>query len=381
MGEAQTMGEMIQKIGMDDKGLLDGFKRQEKGYKRTSDTVKKSGDAMQKANVKTGKSFDKLGGSAYDFGNQIFSSMTVMEAMKEGVAGTGEQIAQAIWNGMADFFAHEDLGNIAENLGDWGQQISDFLWPPIDKALSEYNWKDTGQWIYGRISEAISAGEWEKAGGILAGKISQGDFSTVDASLAAAIMNHDWKAAGDIIGVHAAEGDFSPVGNKMFNDLDATSSDPFVKALVSDLTGADWEQAGKDIMAMVSLGTREMTPEQQTTWQSQLQSMVDKGEWLNYGTMAQQLFTAGFIDATEKTSMQGSAMDALGLSEYGTEAVDWAWMGEQAKNDFGLGFTRGGASGTLGDIVANGIVESQAWNNLTAKIKDAFKEGFDAAWR
>ena len=87
-----------------EKPLTDSLGRVEKAQKKTTDSAKKTGDEGQKAKNRWGKSLDKAGGSAYDFGNQVFSSMTVMEAMKEGGAGLGEQLLK----GFSDFLGYLD---------------------------------------------------------------------------------------------------------------------------------------------------------------------------------------------------------------------------------------------------------------------------------
>ena len=219
-------------------GLQDAdFKRKMKGVDKilegTGKSAKKTGDEGQKAMTRWGKSLDKAGSSAYDFGNQVFSSTTVMEAMKEGAVGNLEQglfdIYKQLLNPeggggiLAGLMAGGVTGAIIQGLRevDWGgvgHTIMTGL--GFDKEFSNMTSEALMMVPIGdQVALAIRAGNWESAQQLLVQKISTGNFDAVDLAIKEAIGKGDYATANQLLMNQIGGADWSELSEPFFTGI------------------------------------------------------------------------------------------------------------------------------------------------------------------
>ena len=218
-----------------EKPLTDSLGRVEKAQKRTTDSAKKTGDEGQKAMNRWGKSMDKAGGSAYDFGNQILSSTTVMEAMKEGSTGAVEWGLKMIYDALIvggskqlrDWAAGLDVEiEGAVKTGDWGK-VADYLAETMfgkETYFGDYSMATKVMDVFqANIKAAIAAEDWVTVNVLIGKKMALGGtdaFTGVDAAIIAAIGKGDYSGAVAVIDANmAAKGNFDQLTANLTDSL------------------------------------------------------------------------------------------------------------------------------------------------------------------
>ena len=224
----QTLGDKMQMFfNVEPKGAVQGLGKVEKAQKRTTDSAKKTGDEGQKSMNKWGKAMDKAGGSAYDFGNQIFSSMTVMEAMKEGATGSLEQYLKGLFDDPAKGIAYAIAGPVGAGIVtaiesvDWGgvgHTISVGL--GIDKELSDMTEKAIMLIPLSALAaKAVQAGDWTAAQKLLSEKIATGNYDNIDLAIQEAIGKGDYGAARQLLVNQIGGADWSELSEPFFTGI------------------------------------------------------------------------------------------------------------------------------------------------------------------